>query len=237
MAEILLMEDEADIREAVREYLTLADHTVTGVGDGNAALAAAGPFDLHILDVRVPGPSGFEVAKAIRRRGDEAPIIFLTARDDEASRITGFELGADDYISKPFSPRELVLRVEAMLRRLRPDAHHPDRGEDTDRGLRSSVGERKLTLDREGHLVTVDGEAVSLTPTEWRVLDWFLSHPDQVITRDALLETVLGYGEATESRTADTHIKNLRAKLRSPDWIETVRGFGYRFGGGEVRPL
>lgn len=230
MARILLLEDDDDIRDAVGEYLRLADHEVTTATNGRAALEAiaSARFDLCLLDVRVPGPSGFEVAKSVRDRGVDIPILFLTARDDEAARITGFELGADDYIAKPFSPRELVLRVGAILRRAGNAAPSPDTRE-----LAFFLAGSALRFVATRHHLEVDGRRVALTPTEWRIFEWFVDNPGQVISRDALLETILGYGEALDSRTADTHIKNLRAKLGTAAWIETVRGFGYRFAGEE----
>jgi len=233
MARILLLEDDEDIRDAVGEYLRLADHDVTPVRDGTAALeeATSARFDMYLLDVRVPGPSGFEVAKTVRARGIEVPIVFLTARDDETARITGFELGADDYIAKPFSPRELVLRVGAILRRTGKAGRPADETK-----LVFRLAGRSLRFHAASHAVESDGRPIALTPTEWRILEWFVGNPGQIISRDALMETILGYGEAADSRTADTHIKNLRGKLGQAAWIETVRGFGYRFAGEEASP-
>lgn len=230
MARILLLEDDDLIRDAVAEYLTLADHEVVALADGSEAIAACErePFDMCVLDIMVPGSSGLAVAKHIRARSD-TPVLFLTARSDEASRITGFEIGADDYVTKPFSPRELVLRVQAILRR--------GSGAATAAAGSASpecsyvCGDRRLVLDRERHQVLENGRPVDLTSTEWKVLEALVEHAGRVLSRDAILAAALGYDTGVETRTADTHLKNLRRKLGDPGWIATVRGFGYRFEG------
>ena len=204
MARIFLIEDNESIREAVTSYLKLENHEVIefdriqGVID---AISFKKP-DLLILDVMLPDGNGFQLAKQIREdKGKEhIPILFLTARTTESDRITGFEVGGDDYVIKPFSPRELSLRVKAILRRNQRSA---------------------AVIDKE----------ITLTTAEWNILDYLSSHAGMVINRERLLGECLEYTVEGSERTIDTHIKNLRAKLKSADWIETVRGFGYRFSG------
>lgn len=246
MARIFLLEDDPEIREAVAEYLRLADHEVTECerGDGAARLIASTAPDLLILDVAVPGRSGFVVAKEARATGD-VPIIFLTSRDDETSRITGLELGADDYVTKPFSPRELVLRVNAVLRRTTSAAGQPPsrparfalRGTSVPAATSVPAGTSVPVLEfhPENHVVAIDGAPVATTATEWRILDLLISRAPAVVTRDAIIADALGYDAAVETRSADAHVKNLRARLGDGRWIETVRGFGYRFAGTEVQ--
>lgn len=233
MARILVLEDDALIRDAVAEYLSLADHEVTAVGSGTEALTVCDrqAFDLCVLDIMVPGTSGLAVAKRVRAQS-ETPILFLTARSDEASRITGFEIGADDYVTKPFSPRELVLRVQAILRRGRGAS--PQEAEVGPTVMHFQLGDRSLVLDRSRHQVRENDTPVELTSTEWKVLQALAEHAGQVLSRDAILAAALGYDAGIETRTADTHLKNLRRKLGDPDWIATVRGFGYRFEGTAV---
>jgi DNA-binding response OmpR family regulator len=203
-----------------------------GRGDEAARLIRTASFDLLILDVAVPGQSGFLVAKEAREAGD-VPIIFLTSRDDEASRITGLELGADDYVTKPFSPRELVLRVNAVLRRTSSaSVHTPDR---TERYALAGTSVPVLEFHPANHLVAIGGESIATTATEWRILELLVSRAPAVVTRDSIIAEALGYDAAVETRSADAHIKNLRARLGDGRWIETIRGFGYRFAGTEVR--
>ena len=232
MPRILILEDDTAIREAVAEYLRLADHEVVECGSGDEVLqhlGAQGP-DLFVLDVAVPGRSGFSVAKAIRSRS-QVPIVFLTARDDETSRITGLELGADDYVTKPFSPRELVLRVNAILRRAGGDGIQTPETAARRYALGGAEDGPVLTVDPERHTVSLDGTPVHLTATEWRLLEVIAARAPGVVARDVLIEDALGYDATVETRSADAHIKNLRAKLGDHRWVETVRGFGYRFGG------
>jgi DNA-binding response OmpR family regulator len=226
MARILLLEDDDAIREAVTGYLEHAGHAVTACADGDSAVARSdgGRVDLCVLDVSVPGRSGFEVATEMRAAGP-VPVLFLTSRDDEASRIEGFELGADDYVVKPFSPRELVLRVEAILRRT------AGTGAQRTGPRRWVSGEARLELDLPARHLSVDGEPRTLTATEWRILTALLEAAPGVVTRPAIGESVLGYSGEVESRATDTHMKNLRAKLGPGAWIETVRGIGFRFLG------
>lgn len=227
MARILLLEDDDAIREAVTGYLEHAGHAVIACADGDSALTRSNGarVDLCVLDVSVPGRSGFEVATEMRAAGP-VPVLFLTSRDDEASRIEGFEIGADDYVVKPFSPRELVLRVEAILRRTA--------GSQATRHTlpqRWTSGTARLEVDVPARHLSVDGEPRTLTATEWRILTALVAAAPGVVTRPAITESALGYSGEVESRATDTHMKNLRAKLGPGAWIETVRGIGFRFVG------
>ncbi|MBW2189285.1 MAG: response regulator [Deltaproteobacteria bacterium] len=203
---ILVVEDETDLAELVAFNLRGAGHDVTVAHDGNTALAEIqrSQPDLVVLDVMLPDISGLEVCRRLRRNAQTVrlPVIMLTARSDEVDRVVGFEVGADDYVPKPFSPRELVLRVEAM---------------------------GDLVIDVPAHRVEVQGEEVLLTALEFRLLLDLASRAGRVQSRDALLERVWGYSPDVETRTVDTHVKRLREKLgEGALHIETVRGVGYR---------
>jgi two-component system phosphate regulon response regulator PhoB len=229
MSRIFLIEDNDSLREAVASYLKLNEHEVNEFPRGAGvleALATAEP-DLLILDIMLPDANGLQLAKKIRSKY-RVPIIFLTAKTSESDRITGFEVGGDDYVVKPFSPRELVLRVEAVLRR--------SKGEERKSGKKEWViGEDVLAIDFASHKAWINDAELPLTPAEWKILEYFVLHPDVVVDRSRLLGESLDYLVASGSeRTVDTHVKNLRAKLRKAEWIETVRGFGYRFS---ARPL
>jgi DNA-binding response OmpR family regulator len=227
MARIFVVEDNESLREAVCSYLSLNDHEVVEFPRLGGVLEAieTRPPDLIVLDVMLPDGDGFLLARKIRK-GHTVPIIFLTARATESDRITGFELGADDYVVKPFSPKELSLRVEAVLRRS---------GEKEAGSVPSQswvLGGGLLQLDEAAHRATVDGAQVNLTVAEWKILSYLTARSGTVVSRERLLGESLDYLVAEGSeRTVDTHIKNLRSKLGDPGWIETVRGFGYRFSG------
>jgi DNA-binding response OmpR family regulator len=238
MARIFLLEDDSSIREAVAEYLRLSDHEVIECERGDTAgdLIRTSAPELLILDVAVPGMSGFSVAKQARGHRD-VPIIFLTSRDDEGSRITGLELGADDYVTKPFSPRELVLRVQAILRRTTGTAVGPRENRNADNGetLRFTgpfgAETPHMTFSAAHHFLSINDHPITLTATEWRILELLITRTPAVVSRDVLIAEALGYDASVETRSADAHIKNLRGHLGDPRWIETVRGFGYRFVG------
>ncbi len=221
---ILVVEDETDLAELVAFNLRAAGHDVSVVHDGHAALAEiqrAQP-DLLVLDVMLPDLSGVEVCRRLRRSPDTArlPVLMLTARSDEVDRIVGFEVGADDYVPKPFSPRELVLRVESILRRTIPASEV---------GGQQVIALGELTIDVPAHRVEVQGKEVLLTALEFRLLLDLASRAGRVQSRDALLERVWGYSPNVETRTVDTHVKRLREKLGAgAARIETVRGVGYR---------
>ena len=221
---ILAVDDEPDLLELVEYNLREAGYTVSTAKNGAGALAEvrrARP-DLVLLDLMLPDISGTEVCKRLRRDPDTAhiPIVMLTARGQEIDRVVGLELGADDYIVKPFSPRELVLRVGAVLRRMQA----PTTG---DPAQRLVIG--KLSIDVARHRVAVEDEDIPLTALEFKLLLDLASRRGRVQSRDSLLDRVWGYSPGIETRTVDTHVKRLREKLRAAsDYIETVRGVGYR---------
>lgn len=226
---ILVVEDERDIAALVAYHLTKEGYRVRTAEGGNEALeaVAAERPDLVLLDLMLPGFSGYEVLTEMRRRAElqEVPIIVLTARREEADRIKGLELGADDYLTKPFSPRELVLRVGAVLRRAQA---LPVAG--SSRTLRGGG----IIVDLNALSVNVDGQPLDLTPTEYRLLVSLLERRGRVQNRQQLLEAAWDVHARIETRTVDMHVQRLRTKLgNAGHWIETVRGFGYRFRGKE----
>ncbi len=222
MSTILVADDERKIVEVVRGYLEQAGFTVITASDGPGALAEfrRSHPDLVLLDLNLPGLDGLDVARAIRK-DSPVPIIMLTARIEEADRLIGLELGADDYITKPFSPREVVARVRAVLRRM---SSGPNENE--------TIRAGGLVLDLARHTLTVDGRAVELTPTEFDLLAVLMRNPGRAFTRLQLLERVQGETYEGYERTLDAHIKNLRNKLgddpRAPNYIITVYGVGYK---------
>ena len=227
---ILVVEDEAGIAALVAYHLTREGYRVRTAASGAEALAAIAHErpDLVVLDVMLPEFSGYEVLSELRRREElaEIPVVVLTARRDEADRIRGLELGADDYVTKPFSPRELVLRVGAVLRRVRSPAIA---------GSARILRGGPITVDLDALRVTVDGEEVELTPTEYRLLVTLLERRGRVQSREQLLEAAWDIHVRIETRTVDMHVQRLRAKLgKAGAWIETVRGFGYRFRGRDA---
>lgn len=222
---VLLVEDEKAIRDAVAAYLEREGFWVTGAADGQAALDAfhsAHTYDVIILDLMLPRVSGEQVCKEIRNTSD-VPIIMLTAKGEIDNRIAGLELGADDYLVKPFSPRELIARVRALLRR----AHSVEEPQ------RDKLVYGGLELDITAHRATLDGEDLDLTASEFKLLTTLARYPGRVYTRMELVEKVLGYDFDGYERTVDSHVKNLRAKLnddpKAPRFIFTVHGVGYRF--------
>ena len=224
---ILLVEDEKAIRDAVTAYLERENYWVTAVGDGQDALEEFQKhhFDLVILDLMLPRVPGERVCRVIRDTSD-VPIIMLTAKGEVEDRIIGLELGADDYLVKPFSPRELVARARALLRRVHAGAEVFDLGD-----CHVEFGE--LTIDVSGHKVLVSGEEIDLTASEFKLLTTLSRYPGRVYSRMELVEKVLGYDFEGYERTIDSHVKNLRAKIgdnpRNPKWLHTVHGVGYRF--------
>ncbi|MGR3490635.1 MAG: response regulator [Shimia sp.] len=222
MARLLCVDDDPDIRDLLTLSLTHVGHVVEVAGDGAEALAKAqtGRFALIVLDVGLPELHGFDVCRALRKT-HETPILFLTARGDEVDRIVGLELGADDYVAKPFSPRELTARIAAILKR-------------TEGGpATKALGRGVLQVDPERHRVTVGGQPVPVTAREMELLALLAERPDHVSPRPAMVDRVYGVGTAVSDRTLDSHVRNLRAKLRAagcPDAIETVHGVGLRLG-------
>ncbi len=225
---MLLVEDDAALAERLGWHFARADFIVTHTADGEEALLLARERvpDIVLLDWMVEGLSGIEVCRRLRRRAETAnvPIIMLTARGEEEDRVRGLETGADDYVTKPFSPRELVARVGAVLRRVRPALA----GE--------AVDYAALVMDPVPHRVTRGGAAVALGPTEFRLLRHFLEHPGRVFSREQLLDAVWGHDTDIESRTVDVHIRRLRKAINidgSTDLIRTVRSAGYALDAGE----
>jgi DNA-binding response OmpR family regulator len=220
---ILVVDDEIQIVRFVRAYLEDAGYRVVTAGDGQQALFVARHEkpDLVILDLMMPGMDGWDFIRRYRQERD-TPVIVLTARIEETDQVLGLELGADDYVTKPFSPRALVARVRAVLRRAQGGPSLPD-------VLRGG----EVVLDREAHQVTVGGQEVDLTPTEFDLLEVLMTTPGRVFTRSELLDRVLGDGADVFERTIDAHVKNLRQKIEPhpsrPRAIVTVRGAGYKF--------
>jgi two-component system alkaline phosphatase synthesis response regulator PhoP len=220
---ILVIDDEKDIIELVRYNLEKEGFSVKGAQDGESGLSTAAKDlpDLIVVDLMLPGVDGLDVCRSLRldKRTSHIPIIMLTAKSAESDRVLGLELGADDYVTKPFSPRELVARIKAVLRR---SSAPQSSSEVIQRG--------SLTIDMARRAISCAGEAVVLTATEFRLLQFFASHPGRVFSRAELIEGVLGRDVAVEDRTIDVHITGLRKRLgKCGEWIETVRGFGYRF--------
>ena len=222
---ILVIEDDPGIARIVRLYLERDGHTVTTAGDGVSGLSAAraGNPDLIVLDLMLPRLDGMSVCRALREESD-VPIIMATARVDEDDRLAGLELGADDYIVKPFSPRELAARVRAVLRRTsRQSPSQPP-----------MIEYDGITIDFRMQTVARGDERPSLTPTEFRLLSMLASQPGRPFSRDRIIEGVFGYDFDGYDRTVDVHIANLRRKIepdvRKPRYVQTVHGVGYRFG-------
>ena len=214
---VLLVEDEPSVGELVRGYLGRDGYRVLWVRSGEEALVELDrhPVRMVVLDIGLPGIDGFEVCQAMRMRS-AVPILMLTARDEEADRIVGLEFGADDYLTKPFSPRELVARMKAILRRTDPAP------------AREVLALGDVTLNRETHDVTSAGEHVELTAKEFDLLAYFLSNPGAVLSRDVLLDRVWGIEYPGGTRTVDVHVAQLRRKLGRPGLIRTLRGSGYK---------
>ncbi len=220
MAKILIVDDDPAIREILAAYLRREGHQVVEAERGDEALIKAGSAELLILDLMLPGLDGWSVARQLREAGFEAPILMLTARGEEEERVRGFELGADDYVTKPFSPREVVARVRALLRR----AGHRDR-----------LVYGGLELRPRTREVFLDGAPVPLSKLEFDLLLVLAQHPGMVFSRERLLDRLWGPDFFGVDRVVDVHIAGLRKKLKDdpehPRFIETVRGVGYRFVG------
>ncbi|HUX77592.1 MAG TPA: response regulator transcription factor [Anaerolineae bacterium] len=220
---ILVIDDEPKIVKQARDYLEKGGFRVFAAGDGTTGLAVARHEwpDLVVLDLNLPGIDGLDVCRALRRES-AVPIIMLTARVEETDRLIGLELGADDYITKPFSPRELVARVRAVLRRVQGGVRQPGR-----------IHAGDLEIDLHGHRVTRAGEPVRLTRTEFNLLAVLAQHPGQTFTRAQLLDRLHGVAYEGFDRSVDAHVKNLRRKLEpdpvEPRYVLTVYGVGYRF--------
>ncbi|GAB1421305.1 response regulator transcription factor [Anaerolineales bacterium] len=235
---ILVIDDEKTIREVVRRYLELDGFKVFEAEAGQEALDLLPSLsvDLIILDIMLPGIDGFSITRSIRRSQDldqintdgDIPIILLTARKDEADRIMGFEVGADDYVVKPFSPRELVARVRAVLRRSQTE----------DTTLENPIVFESLSVDPRSRTVKVDNSSIILTAKEFDLLWFLIRHPNQVFTRSQLLDNVWGYEFFGDESTVTVHVRRLREKIElnpsKPGFIQTVWGVGYKFETSEV---
>ena len=224
MKKVLIIEDEKDLAELLAFNLEREGYAATCVHDGKQGLERAGADlpDLILLDLMLPGLLGTEVCKALRKdqRTAHIPIIMITAKGDEIDRVVGFEVGADDYIVKPFSMREVGLRVKAVMRRFEHEVRTPETEHLT-------VGE--IVIDKQRHQVTSTGNEVELTSTEFKLLLYLAEKKGCVQSREQLLQRVWGYSNTADTRTVDTHITRLRGKLGAPgDIIKTVRGFGYK---------
>ncbi|MTW21135.1 phosphate regulon transcriptional regulator PhoB [Allochromatium palmeri] len=224
MTTILVIDDEPDIREVMRFALESSEFRVVEAGHADEArkLLSNETPDLILLDWMLPGRSGLELAQQLKQssKTKSIPIIMVSARGEEEDRVKGLDTGADDYIAKPFSPREMVARVKAVLRRAKPDASTDE----------IEIG--GLVMDNLGHRVTVDGRAIEVAPTEYRLLHFFMTHADRAFSRSQLLDQVWGDQVYVEERTVDVHVRRLRKALEPTGHdrlLQTVRGVGYRF--------
>ena len=224
MSTVLIIEDEKELAHVLKAYLERSGYAVLMAfrGDNGLEIWRRENPDMVLLDLNLPGIDGIDVARQIRQESD-TPIIMVTARVDEVDRLLGLELGADDYITKPFSPREVVARVKAVLRRVEKAPSHSQK----------IVKISDLVIDQDSHTVAQAGEMLELTPTEFDLLSTMAMQPGRAFSRLQLLETIQGVAYEGYERSIDAHIKNLRAKLgddsKDPDYIETVFGIGYRF--------
>lgn len=231
MAYVFVVEDNDGLRETIVSYLRLDEHTTSDFGrlEGVMEAVTRRKPDLMILDVMLPDGDGFLFARRLRAQ-HRVPIVFLTARSAESDRITGFEVGGDDYVVKPFSMKELMLRVRAVINRsMDADGTTATNAGEWELGPHGSA--HRLSVQESTHEITHDGAPVTLTAAEWRILEHLCSNEGVVISRDRLLSVCLDYYVEGSERTIDTHVKNIRAKLGVAEWIETVRGYGYRFRG------
>ena len=224
---ILLIEDEEDVSDLIRYHLKKAKFRIVSARDGAEGVKVAFEErpDAVVLDIMMPRLNGFEVARKLKGdpRTEQIPILFLSAKGEAESRIKGLELGADDYLSKPFSPRELVLRIESLLRRNRL------------RSTPETLSAGPFLLDRATLKATLDGERIELTSTEFKLLSLLVDRESSIQTREELLQEVWGYNSTVDTRTVDTHIRRLREKFGSySHLLQTVRGEGYRFVASET---
>lgn len=226
MKRVLVVDDEPSIVTLLTFNLEKEGYSVTSAEDGKTGyeLALNEAFDFIILDVMLPGMDGMEIAKKLRQEKIETPILMLTAKDDAIDRILGLEIGADDYLTKPFSPREVLARMKAIFRRIEP------RQEKTEVELLTAGA---ITADLTNYQVTVRGKKIELTPKEFELLVYFMKRKNRVIDRDTLLDRIWQYDFAGQSRIVDVHVSHLREKIeldpKHPQYLQTVRGFGYKF--------
>jgi DNA-binding response OmpR family regulator len=228
---ILLVEDDRTLRQALAFNLSREGYELVSAADGETALgiARAQALDLILLDVMLPGMSGIEVLRTLRREGRDTPVIILSAKGDEIDRVVGLKVGADDYIAKPFSRPELLARIEAVLRRNRRSTAEPEVAETITLGA--------IQIDRERRELRIAGKSVHLTTKEFELLAYLADHPGRIFTRDQLLTRIWGYDYVGDGRTVDVHVSWLRSKLRTADghnYFRTVRGVGYAFAPREA---
>ncbi len=222
MSKILIVDDEFRIRELIKKYALYEGHEVDEAEDGEQAVLKCrnNTYDIIIMDIMMPVMDGFEAVKAIRRFSN-TPVIMLSAKGEEYDRLTGFESGVDDYVVKPFSPKELMMRISAVLRRTGSDSKDDSKNRFVYKGL---------TIDYAARVVTVDGERIQLTPREYELLYYMVNNKGIALTREQLISKVWGYDFFGDDRTLDTHIKLLRKSLGDyASLIVTLRGVGYRF--------
>lgn len=225
---IYIVEDHESIRESMKQYLMLSGFSVEGFGTlagAREAIAKKMP-DLLVQDVMLPDGDGFQFVKELRKT-KQIPVIFMTARVEESDKLLGFEIGADDYITKPFSPNELVMRVKAVLRR----SQKPEEAKEQKKDGHFVIQEHSMDWDEQDHTLVVDGKNVTFTAAEWRIFTFLVHSAPDLVARGDILEKCFDYAMDSYDRIVDTHIKNIRSKLGDGPWIETVRGFGYRFAG------
>ena len=231
MKKVLVVDDEPSILTLLTFNLEKEGYQVTTSEDGKNGfeLALSNQYDFIILDVMLPGMDGLEITKALRREKIDTPILILTAKDEQVDKIIGLEIGADDYLTKPFSPREVLARMKAIFRRLKPTTTEPLQ-EDTPKAP-LVIGE--IRVDEQNYEVFVRNQPIELTPKEFELLVYFMKRKDRVINRETLLERIWQYDFAGQSRIVDVHISHLRDKIEPdpirPVYLVTVRGFGYRF--------
>lgn len=233
---ILVVDDEEQILSFVRSYLEQAGYRIFAAGNGQEALEALERHpetDLIVLDWMMPGMNGLDVCRTIRKTS-EVPIIFLTSKSEELDKLLGLEMGADDFVTKPFSIRELETRIRVVLRRNSPKPPHETKPTGAAEGKELVVVRGALTMDMNKHKATVEGQVVVLTPTEFKILATLAQHPGRVFSRLDLLELALGEEYSGYERTIDTHVRNVRKKIEKdfsdPKYIVTVFGIGYKFG-------
>jgi DNA-binding response OmpR family regulator len=229
MARVYIVEDNGNIRQAVKEYFEVNEAEVVDFEGVTGVLEAMErkPPDIIILDIMLPDGNGFLLAKEIRSRS-RVPIIFLTAKEEESDRIMGFEVGGDDYVVKPFSTKELYLRVEAVLKRLK---QQNGKSRQTGRWI---LKDNILELNEKTRKVKIDNEEFTLTTTEWTIIAFLAFRSGQALSRKQILGECLGYLYEGSERSVDTHIANIRNQLGNKEWIETIYGYGYRFLGQPV---
>ncbi|MGM0217249.1 response regulator transcription factor [Enterococcus sp. AZ126] len=232
MKKVLVVDDEPSIVTLLTFNLEKDGYEVISAEDGAVGyeLALSNQFDFIILDVMLPNMDGLEITKSLRREKIDTPILILTAKDDQVDKIIGLEIGADDYLTKPFSPREVLARMKAIFRRLKPVS---SKSEEIREEAKAPLVLGEISVDEQNYEVNVRGGKIELTPKEFELLVYFIKRKDRVIDRDTLLDRIWNYDFAGQSRIVDVHVSHLRDKIeidpKRPAYLVTVRGFGYRF--------